>query len=287
MELGQIPELSVTAVETHAPTDNKLDDETRETLKKKGDHIWTMVKSNPELFYDYNASSFSPEKDRNHSDCAAVSGFIRSLAARLVLLHIFQTRNLSIPKLIYRLTDEGQINSQLPLASVGEMEFGLCSLARAGHAIMRYADDPATAYSTLSLAVESWEGIKLIESNNVTMRYRDEIFEVYASLPDSASVIPFQPELETLLNIGTATNVLTHLKNMEDFVYTYCLGNNSGIEESNLVLDQDDNIADDSILLIAMQRYIPILARTSYKVRYMFALICLSSKKISSSSLIS
>ena len=77
---------------------------------------------------------------------------------------------------------------------------------------------PATAYSTLSLAVESWEGIKLIESNNVTMRYRDEIFEVYASLPDSASVIPFQPELETLLNIGTATNVLTHLKNMEDYM---------------------------------------------------------------------
>ena len=52
LELGIIPELSVPTVETHTPTDNKLDDETRETLKTE-DHVWTMAKSNPELLLLY------------------------------------------------------------------------------------------------------------------------------------------------------------------------------------------------------------------------------------------
>ena len=46
-------------------------------------------------------------------------------------------------------------------------------------------------------------------------------------------------------------------------MYKYCLETNPGIEDSNLVLDKNDNIPDDYILLIVIQKYIHIL--TSYK----------------------
>ena len=57
--------------------------------------------------------------------------------------------------------------------------------------------------------------------------------------------------------------MFTLLRNTGNFVYTYCLETNPGIEDSNLVLDKNDNIPDDHILLIVIQKYIHLL--TSYK----------------------
>lgn len=251
--------------------------------------MWLLVKRNPDLFRDH-ASSISQSEDtantivvsnveqdsaqdaesllqRSERKRAAASGYVRCIAARLVLIKSIRTLKLPVPELVYKTKCEGQEPCRTAL---DEMEFGLKCFVRAGRAILTHASNPFAAYLTLSMAVTCWEGIsaydqedkEVSQPEHISKIHTDDMFDSLLLLVDSASQVAISDMRTTLPDkkwtIGSAESILHHLCRLQDFVTSQRLRviTSSGVEPT----------PDKNVNPLTMQRYLPSLARISYKV---------------------
>ncbi len=299
-----------TDVSTTSPTNKvALGEETRSRLTSFGTNIWLNIQNNPELFLDFipsQTSSDSTAQDPSSTDLskvqaneldrerAAASGYMRSLACRLILVSKIKTKGLVVPELIhkkkvnlttkaYEVGGRSESMPSVPIASSGELEFAFKCLYRAGRAIMHHSSpfvssssmstpdvhDPSTAYTTLSLALNVWEGIGQLQKSNIEngkkWSFTDDAFDAMLSLPDCASLMVTKNKdvdmdidydvsesceaIKSQQISDTASLVLKELKRLEEFV-------NSKVSSAR---DGDDGLK-------SIQYFLPSLARISYKV---------------------
>lgn len=217
IEMGRLPYIA-TEENSAARNDVLLNDEKREKLRGMGRSLWMAVRSNPDTFRDnaprdnthgienknchqqyHQKAGLDPKSNRleatgsdrvEQKHRAAASGYVRAIAARLVLIEHIRTKNKITPELILfpseidaasdkdkmlnPNTEPGESSpskaspptssprpnlSPVPKASCNELEFGLKSFARAGRAVLMHGADSNAAYSMLSLAVGCWEGM--------------------------------------------------------------------------------------------------------------------------------
>ena len=286
--------------------DKMIDQEFRSQLNAFGTSIWNLIQKHSELFIDTatektneGGNLLDTEKENNkdvnvvEKNRGAASGFIRSLACRLILISKLQTRGLEIPQLVLSNSSPSSISasnteesSPLPSALSSELEFGLKCLARAGRAIISHSDDYNSAYDTLSLAVVCWNGIKGSRKKVVDREQsvasgvnRDhssaEAFNALLLLPDCASKL-------TLRDNDTASDVrgrrgevcdnrpshkvIAELQRLEKFVDDQIVLPSRDCEKGR------DQIGP-SCSLFVLQHYLPSLARVGYKVWSDYALV--------------
>ena len=283
----------------------QLDDSTRSKLSSLGTNLWLNIQNNPKVFRDYISSmndttSSTPEREAAQDESkhdsfllqkvrAAASGYIRSLACRLVLITKIQTKGLVVPKLVLTTTaskshdhSHSKTNGDpptRPLAMNAELEFAFKSLSRAGRAMLGNHSsstfntsstpneflpdvfDPSAAYTTLCLALEFWSSLDQTHkmNNNYSKRslFLDEAFDVMLLLPDCVMTLK-RTEIDgsrddTSPDYDIAKSTITQLKRLENFI-----NDQISTIESHRNHNQE---------LKTMQYFLPSLARTSYKVR--------------------
>lgn len=310
-KLGRLIEFGEVKHQSHKTSEDSnsdivavvIEEEIRTKLTSHGTNIWLNVQNNPDIFRDFlstsssssSGSSVPQDEKTNNSDSsvmkiqarelekerAAASGYIRSLACRLILISKIQTKDLLIPKLIQKNVDEKSSSSiPVPLAMNGELEFAFKCLLRAGRAIMHHSStlvsmssisfvyDPSAAYSTLSLALVFWEGVEQVnrvnKDNGKRGMFTDDAFDAMLSLPDCATLLNTNTtrksddnananasdDMKSLPTNDITALVLETLKRLEEFV-------NSQVSST----ENKHNV------LRSIQFFLPSLARISYKVR--------------------
>jgi len=259
----------------------------REKLIILGQELWTAVRSNPSIFLDNKSSPSTtssatllsssvtittPRTNKNADDIrGSATGFVRFVAARLVLMDHIKTQDQVFPSIRF----VAGVNTDRrvaipPTASLSELEFGLRSFVRAGRSIL--LSDRANAreaYSALMLARECWECINYmarggngdvntaIVASSVASKNLDDAFDGAALLPDAAFAAS---NSEGASRRNESTLVVQDLTRLDQFVKDYCLSAPSTGGGND---DDDDNGSDVS--LGAIQRYLPALARVAYK----------------------
>lgn len=299
--------------------------------------MWLNVQNNPQVFRDYVSTKNSTSKTttalstknlssstqlqqnqqpRHHhvpqdeqkndtftleQERAAASGFIRSLACRLVLISKIRTKDLIVPKLVMKdqtmksaSTSSSSSSSLLPLAMNGELEFAFKCLSRAGKAMLKYSSssittatttatshmssipdtiDPSAAYSTLSLAIEFWSSLDRVhkKNNDDTKRsvFVDEAFDVMLLLPDC--VLAHVGEVRTENNGCPLSQKMSDdkVKSADIDVATRTIDQLQlleGFVNEQISYTDSNNIRPNDGLKV-IQYFLPSVARISYKVR--------------------
>mmetsp|Transcript_14255 Transcript_14255/g.21073 ORF Transcript_14255/g.21073 Transcript_14255/m.21073 type:complete len:1526 (-) Transcript_14255:365-4942(-) len=183
--------------------------EHRDRFRNVGRSIWMTIRSHPVVFSD--------AKQLHNKDKASAGGFIRAIAARLILMDGIRTHNLMIPSVIDSCSseivdvdeegDEDDAHKQTTSArryacSTDELEFGLKCFSRSGRALLQNANDSdldscLAAYSTLELANQCWKALVKScgdDSDEEELQQRlnqnlEEAFDAAALLPDAASLV--------------------------------------------------------------------------------------------------
>ena len=325
VEFGEIKTKTTEGTkQSHSPssTSFSIDEATRTKLTSYGTNIWLNVQNNPEMFRDsisnstsHHASAAQDDENTNNNSIksqklklenerAAASGYIRSLACRLILISKIQTKDLIVPQLVQKQLKGNSGNSSskkdapnylssIPLALNGELEFAFKCLCRAGRAILYHSStlnsstsslphvyDPSAAYSTLSLALAFWDGIDQVQRVNKDQGkkclFLEEAFDAMLSLPDCATLLIAKRdsnnvdgdenhEIVECQDGGEVTKlVLKQLQRLEEFV------------NRQVTCGENKYIANNP--LKSIQHYLPSLARTSYKVRVTIKRINLDTK---------
>ena len=303
VEFGNIIDTSNRTSAT-ASSNNIDTDVLKSKLSSLGTNMWLNVQNNPKVFRDYvsnsthsssttsHQSSIIPQDEKRNDELtlekerAAASGYIRSLACRLVLISKIQTKSLFVPKLVINNSSV----SPLPLAMNGELEFAFKCLTRAGKAMMNYSSssmnnasvnsvpehfDLTAAYTTLSLALEFWSSLdQVLKMNNDYAKrsvFVDEVFGVMLLLPDCVTALTGVEKKDDLLfeqkmidkkaktqsNFDVVTRTIDQLKRLEEFV-------------DKQISSQNDTNKHPNHELKVIQYFLPSLARTSYKVRWTY-----------------
>eukprot|EP00978_Attheya_sp_CCMP212_P038931 scaffold197804_cov70-Attheya_sp.AAC.1 len=133
-----------------------------------------------------------------------MSGYIRAIAAKLVLIDYMRTKTISGTNSDAYTNDElqGSVNKDIPegemiahaKATSDELEFGLRCFPRAGRAILSHSPDAPTAYHLLSLSMSFWQAMisKDEESGKgmeLTTKNFDEAFDSISFLPYASSLL--------------------------------------------------------------------------------------------------
>ena len=309
--LGKVVELGETNAANEKNTTQiqspiVLDSASRSKFNASGTNIWNMIQKHPQLFADTVHVVSTQDMDRSsdedaqaaqekmEKDRGAASGYIRSLACRLILLSKVRTRGLSVPELVMaeERTDTdtdatsllGGNSHSLPCALSSELEFGLKCFTRAGRAILLHSNnDYESALCTLSFAIVCWDGI---QQSNVDLdcagsgrgqnriggdHARADAFDALMLLPDCASKLVPKDEMyanvdlnvnvDADLNVDkddyspSSRNIILQLQRLEEFV------------NDQFTIPGGDKSAGLSSSLFAIQHYLPSLARIGYKVR--------------------
>jgi hypothetical protein len=292
-------------------------DEIRAKLTSFGTNIWLNIQNNPNVFRDsisYSTSTTLNDAPQDHChknnirsandnestmrkeeklleiERAAASGYIRSLACRLILISKIRTKALTVPSLIEKeelVIPEEKDSSRggssadknalsLPVASNGELEFTFKCLYRAGKSMMNHSSptqielsslpqgyDPSAAYSTLSLALVFWRGMEHVHrtknDRGKKCLFVEEAFDVMLLIPDSAKLFCMKNDDD-----GTGSSewskdevaslILQQLTYLEEFV------------KNQIPIDVDESKSMNNKSLKSIQRYLPSLARVSFKV---------------------
>jgi len=299
IELGSFVELGNFE---HGAKCAMLEKNIRGQLNNSGRKMWLLIKNNPQLFRDHVTSVTQSEDPTNvnvthdgerdlaqdaksllhimERKRAAASGYIRCIAARLVLIENIRTLKLPIPELEYKTNSIGR---EIFRPTCDEMEFGLKCFSRAGRAILTHASDPFVAYLTLSMAITCWEGIRaydhgdneVSQPKHASKLHTDDVFESFLLLVESASQVAISDVRATLPekkgSIGSPESILHHLCRLKDFVTSQRLRSviSSGGEPH---AEEKTKIEEASATnLLTIQRYLPSLARICYKHGNRFA----------------
>ena len=263
----------------------------REKLTNLGRKLWMAVRSNPNIFLD-NKSSFStaaassatssssaaittPRTSKTADDVrGSATGFVRFIAARLVLLDHIRTQNQVFPSIrfVSGVNTDRRV-ATAPTASPSELEFGLRSFVRAGRSILLADRTHAReAYAALMMARECWECINYmarggngdvntaIVASSVASKNLDDAFDGAALLPDAAFAAS---NSEGASRRNESTLVIQDLTRLDRFVKDYCLSAPSSTPCGGNDDNDDDN--GSNVSLGAIQRYLPALARVAYK----------------------
>ena len=239
-----------------------LSESSRERWRNAGRSLWMMIRSHPTVFSDSKPSNDS----KNLSTKACSGGYIRALAARLILLNGIQTKDFVIPQL--RTCKETNVVSIL---SSDELEFGLKCFSRAGRALLVSANDSnpdlcKVSFDVLSLASAFWKAMHPEDdtrdhSQNITVENNiEEAFDSMALLPDAAALLFSCKGLPKHLHQGINVNTLEQEERASKII-----GEGGHIVE--LLGDLDGFVKNDSYAIShnAKQRFLPILAQTAYK----------------------
>lgn len=282
-ELGRLitPTWSSSSNNKETENDNQentaISTEIREKLQTIGRNLWMAVRSHPSVFLDSTFTQVTTSNPHASAENDAVTrgcstGFVRLIAARLILLDYIATKDQPFPKILnQRKGGDIRRTATLPIASPSELEFGLRSFVKAGRAILARGSVAKEAYGALLLALECWNCINFVARGggdgdvstamtaaSVASKNLDDAFDGAVLLPDachSALLTVQTPQ-------GRATElVLKGLKDIDKFVRDYCI---------NAVQDGEDK-SDSGISLSAIQRYLPCLARVAYKHGNRFA----------------
>lgn len=242
---------------------------------------------------------FSDAKQLQIKDKAIAGGYIRAIAARLILMDGIQTQNLMIPSMIDSCGNDGDDDcgeddendanttstARKLVCSIDELEFGLKCFSRSGRALLQNAKDAdfdscLAAYSTLELANQCWDALakscgdddEALQRLNQNM---EEAFDAAALLPDAASLVNTSSrstkddeqngDNETLDDVKafTSANEQQTLKQLKT------IGSPDHIVKLLQNLDRlvsSHSLEERNPNQIAMiQRFIPTLARAAYK----------------------
>jgi hypothetical protein len=295
MQFGREVELGKSQKETNDIT-AVVDTDTRSKLNTIGTTLWNLIGKHSQIFID---AGHDLRGENNHPSqteqmdlvmCRTIaSGYIRSIAGRMILIDKLYTSR-SVPRLV---PSDSTSDPSVPLALASELEFGLSVFARAGRAFsqslnINHSSSKNVAYShldymhasqdTLLLALECWKALCHVHQHHSNYNNREngdndslipfssaticdpmkvKAFEVLILLPDIISelVVPEtkggseckdQDQQHTLYH-----PVLTYLVQLNDFVS----------EELRAVENKDWEC-----VLYTFQRYLPPLAKISYKV---------------------
>ena len=303
MQFGRQVELGKSQNETN-DINAVVDTDTRSKLNTIGTTLWNLIGKHSEIFIDAGHDLRGKINDPAQSEqmdlamCRTIaSGYIRSIAGRMILIDKFYTSR-SVPLLV---PSDSSSDHSIPLALASELEFGLSVFARAGRAFsqsqnINHFSSKNVAYShldymrasrdTLLLALECWKTLCHVHqhhSNNhnscsdsssirenedndsmipfpsagINDHMKVKAFEVLILIPDIMSELAVpetrggsefkdQDQQHTLHH-----PVLTYLVQLNDFVS----------EELRAVENKDWEC-----MLYTFQRYIPPLAKISYKV---------------------
>ena len=283
----------------------------RERLRSTGRSLWMAVRSHPEVFRDnavsdilvkglgsegpkesVSAAERAGEGGGERAHRAAAAGHVRSLSARLILVDHISTLGRPFPGLMQHpnpksptLIDGLEAETPSPLlsrASSSELEFGLRSLNHGGRAVLRHGSDPVSALRSLSLATSCWEGLRSKaevnwgDANNADAaalvgQSLDEAFEATSLLPDAASLIGTNSiSVGYSEGNGDDLGVLRQLNRLEAFVADHCCGGSKRGSGSDGRVGVG-GVNGKALALASVQRYLPCLARVSYKHGNRFA----------------
>ena len=246
--------------------------EERETLRGIGRNIWMTVRAYPDTFGDREDTASEEILETN--DRVTSSGYIRLVAARLVLLDWIGTKSYKYPTLIPNFSTTSGLFPK-------ELEFGLRTFSRAGRAILSRSTATKDAYCALLLSSQCWDALHHIrtrvltndEADSMTISAAsiaqeniDDAFDVFLLLPDAAhgaiiGTCSDQKNKESNEEYVEQSPALRELKGLESFVKTHC------IEAGN----EKDDVVAPNLSLASVQRYLPSLARTAYKHGSRFA----------------
>ena len=273
------------------PPSTALAAQHREKLVKLGQKLWMAVRSNPTIFLDNKPSTTTTSASSSMSSSAAATtittprdnhknadnirgsatGFVRFIAARLVLMDHITTQDQVFPSIRY----VAGVNTDRrvaipPSASPSELEFGLRSFVRAGRSILLSdRTDAREAYAALMLARECWECINYmarggngdvntaIAASSVASKNLDDAFDGASLLPDAAFAAS---NGEGVSRRNESALVIQDLSRLDQFVKDFCLSAPSAVGGDDVDDDNGSNVS-----LGAIQRYLPALARVAYK----------------------
>lgn len=244
-----------------------LCEDRRSKLMKFGKNLWIIVRSNPDLFNDIisrengendggDESFISLFEGKKHQ--AVAGGYIRAIAARLVLLNYIDTGG--------RIGHPPSLRQHELLTSVKTLGFGLKTFCRAGRAILTYnKSDPRGAYDSLSLAKSCFNTIQTLsktngEAANELPGLVDEAFDVFFMLPNAASIFG-SSSADEIGGIKWPSLVMSHLKQAETFLNENC---DTSFDNGELRCEESKTPGSKFAIL---QRYMPLLARLCYKVK--------------------
>ena len=248
VELSAIPDNNPTNIDM-VSENYSLAESTRERWRNVGRSVWMMIRSHPAVFSDA-----TQQKYKNLSSKALSGGYIRAIAARLILLNGFQTKGLESPILVQTSIESDE--NRRPLLSVDELEFGLKSFSRAGRCLLLNSEnyDPTSAtisFVTLRLASICWRAMNdelsrhpadSFEKDRIDNAF-EEAFDAMALLPEAATLVfSFGAKSSSETTIGDADHIVELLEDLGRVVMN-----------------------DEFLTLSKKQRCIPILARAAYK----------------------
>jgi hypothetical protein len=288
VQFGHTVELGKNHLETN--DDIFVDSDTRSKLNTIGTTLWNLIGKHPECFID--AASHDDWKEITCSDhseqsdlvmCRTIaSGYIRSIAGRMILIDKLHSRN--PPRLVS--SNSSSSDDSLPLALASELEFGLSVFSRAGRALSQCQnvnhlsqnivvrtrlDSIRASYDSLVLALECWKALCRAHEHHHSDNLNDshvgigdqiqqQAFEFMLLLPDVVSELVLSKTMDVFQsnsqeqkkhNIGHHP-ILHHLRQLDDFVS----------ERLRSVENKDWEC-----ILYAFQRFLPPLAKICYKVR--------------------
>ena len=274
IELGHFMELGNVSNDTQTSSRAKhfISDHSRNEFISYGRKFWNLIQKNPEIFCDHvngfdRTSSFQSSSNQDvdtitnkktlATDRAGSSGVIRAIAGRLILMEKLST--VSTTTLIRKSISD---DDAPPSATLEEIEFGIKCFSRAGKAVLNHASDsyPDAAYSELCLVVCLWEGMQSLAANEKEntmvqshiLNCTEEVIDSQVLLPDAACLQKARDDQDQ------SDKIVACLKSLEE-----CLSSQFSSLPSVCKKGDNDTITSD---LLTMQRHLPILARTSYKV---------------------
>lgn len=241
MKFGNEVELSVLIPTAEMEGDldgNKLSiqvsDSSRERLRNVGRSIWMTVRSHPVVFSDAKL----------HQDMRAYSGgYIRAIAARLILVNGIQTKGSQVPLLVDAMDEDGQkfgqpSNMSVKVFSLDELEFGLKCFSRAGRALLHSSksspdgadvDSCIAAYTSLSLATRCWRvissGVEGLDKDRLELSF-EEAFDAASLLPDAAAMTFSHSQSHSMNDskdhlfsvVGNAKHIVRLLEDVMDYI---------------------------------------------------------------------
>lgn len=243
IELSSISEPKLSSNEEGIVEDS-FSESTRERWRNVGRSIWMMIRSHPAVFSD-------AKQHRNLSSRAISGGYTRAIAARLILLNGFLTKDSDLVAL--KMNSEDESSSVL---SMDELEFGLKCFSRAGRCLLSNENDSDSntsklSFVTLHLASICWKAMKVEISKSPTDSFErerienafEEAFDAMAILPDAAVFVYSCTTITaSKVKLGDADHIVELLEDLNRLV-----------------------MSDDFMSLSKKQRFLPVLARTAYK----------------------
>lgn len=274
IQMGQEKELGKLQISTSNDT---LDEELRSKLNTFGVTLWNMILKHSNIFIDAGSSPVSDANEVDLSVCRTIaSGYIRSLAVRLVLIDKLLTK-VNFPRLVSSNPTSSDSEHSLPLALASELEFGLAVLSRAGRALshsfttMDKSDDGhehmRASYDTLVLALLCWKGLREIHHHHDPQSFdivladpiRSQVLDVMLLLPDVASQCT-----DAVLDhsMFPPRSVDTEEKPNFHIVVRYVMLLEEFVSDQLAATDKKDWESQ----LYSCQKFLPSLAKISYKV---------------------